>query len=119
MEPHAVVASSHGGTAAGGVRTLGEWLTGREPPVPAALLSRMGGERTPVDARPLLDALGTEARAALRDARQGAGERGGAYRLLVADAYLTYACEVALTSEDPAAGLLEVVHEVVRESGAG
>jgi hypothetical protein len=112
------VASPRTGPAPTGVpRTLREWLSGREPPVPAALLSHLGGEDVRVSA--LSSTLGAEVRAALRDARMGRGERQGAYRLLVADAYLTYACEVALTSGDPTSALLDVVRQVVEEAGEG
>jgi hypothetical protein len=118
-EPEAAVASPRAGSAPAAGRTLRDWLSEREPAVPAALLAQMGGERPLALAEPPLEALAVEARAGLRDARVGAGERGGAYRLLVADAYLTYACEVALASGDPAGSLQRVVHQVVSEAGVG
>jgi hypothetical protein len=59
------------------------------------------------------------AREALRDALSGEGERRGAFRLLAADAYVTYACEVALDSQDPTAALERVVEGVVAEAEVG
>lgn len=117
-EPNAAVARA-GSSSEGGPRTLRDWLAEREPPVPGALLSHLSGERSVALTEPLLETLGAEARVALGDARRESGERRGAYRLLVADAYLTYACEVALQSDDPAAALLHIVHQVVEEAGEG
>jgi hypothetical protein len=87
------------------------------PAPPVELLSQMRGERPLDHGQPLLDALCVEARAALREARLEAGERRGAYRLLAADAYLTYACEAALAADDPTEGLLRVVRQVAEEAG--
>jgi hypothetical protein len=60
-----------------------------------------------------------EAGVALRDALAGRGERRGAFRLLAADAYLTYACEAALDSQDASAALERVVQKVVAEAEVG
>jgi hypothetical protein len=77
------------------------------------------GEATFGRADSLAGALTAEARRALAEARAGAGERRGAFRLLAADAYLTWASEVALASHDPAAALLRIIEEVVNEAGKG
>jgi len=54
----------------------------------------------------LHDVLAAEARTRLAEARASTGRvRESAFRLLEADALLTYACEAALESEDPEAAL--------------
>jgi hypothetical protein len=97
---------------------LTEWLVGREPAAPAAMVVHLDGAR-PTSAADPLAALTNEARAALDDARRESGERRGAFRLLAADAYLTYACEAALDASDPRAALLGLVGRVVEEAGNG
>ena len=101
------------------VSTLRAWLLEREPPVPGALLRHLDGAHSRVTPDELLDTLLGEAEKALEDARAGEGERRGAFRLLAADAYVTYACEVALEGDDPAARLVQVVERVVREAEEG
>jgi hypothetical protein len=119
-EPSAAPAPRSEGASAGGAHpTLQAWLAEREPAVPAALLIELGGERAAVAPGSLCETLAAEARSALADVRTGAGERRGAFRLLAADAYLTWASEVALASDDPAAALLRIVQEVVNEAEAG
>jgi hypothetical protein len=54
---------------------------------------------------------------ALRDALAGVGERAGAFRLLAADAWVTYACERALEEADPATALRRILDGVGEESG--
>ncbi len=54
----------------------------------------------------LADALTEAGRRRLDDARARPGRvRASAFRLLEADALLTYACEAALESDDPATAL--------------
>jgi hypothetical protein len=98
-------------------RALRSWLLARDPPAPASLLEHLDG--TSATAGDLLQTLVGEATHALEDARAGAGERRGAFRLLAADAYLTYACEVALEREDATGALREVLERVVREAEGG
>jgi hypothetical protein len=98
---------------------LRDWLMQREPPIPEALLLHLDGAAAAVGSEGLLETLLAEAGAALQDARAGEGERRGAFRLLAADAYLTYACEVALALEDPSTGLREVTQRVTREVEGG
>jgi hypothetical protein len=96
---------------------LAAWMADREPPPPGALLAHMAdAPEVPADADPALDALLSVARRALRDALAREGERDGAFRLLAADAYLTYACEIALESSDPGGALLRVAEAVVAEA---
>jgi hypothetical protein len=95
------------------------WLVEQQPPVPEAFLKLVDAEKSSVSGRPLGDELLARARAALRDALAGEGERRGAFRLLAADAYVTYACDLALDSRDPTAALEQVVEGVVAEAEVG
>ena len=101
------------------VSTLRAWLLEREPKIPAALLRHLDGAHSQFSPDELLETLLAEAEKALEDARAGEGERRGAFRLLAADAYVTYACEVALEGDDPAARLTQIVERVVREAEEG
>ena len=93
---------------------LAEWLEGRSPPVPDAFRRRLlvpdGDVPVPPGVKDLLERAG----ASLRDALGREGERGGAFRLLAADAWVTWACEEALGAPDPEAELLQVLEEVLR-----
>jgi hypothetical protein len=96
--------------------SLEAWVAKREPPVPDALLRHVGDAAdvpdVPAEAAGALETLLSEARRALGDALVGAGERRGAFRLLAADAYVTYACEIALQSSEPLPALLGIVSVV-------
>lgn len=75
------------------------WLASRRPPPPAELAEalRLEGSGGPLDV-----ALTRAGLARLEEARVRPGRvRESAFRLLEADALLTYACEAALESEDP------------------
>jgi hypothetical protein len=62
------------------------------------------------DGDPSADALSSEARSRLAVARARTGRvREGAFRLLEADALLTYACEAALEHDDPEAALRRIL----------
>ena len=98
---------------------LRAWLLERDPRVPDALLRHLDGALSRVKSDDLLETLLAQVESALEDARSGEGERRGAFRLLAADAYVTYACEVALEGDDPAALLIHVVEWVVREAEEG
>jgi hypothetical protein len=88
--------------------------------VPEALLRHFGdGEPPASTSAEALGALLSEAHAGLRDACAGRGERRGAFRLLAADAYLTYACEAALDRGDPSGDLRTMVSRVAREAEEG
>lgn len=91
--------------------TLAAWLAGRTPPVPEAFASWM----EPADPeRPVsVDVLAGEAGAALARALDGAArERKGAFDLLAADGFVSYACERALEGDDPRPVLLELVRRL-------
>lgn len=95
------------------------WLVEQQPPVPEAFLRLVDAEVPSASDRPLREELLARALAALRDALAGVGERRGAYRLLAADAYVTYACDLALDSRDPTAALEHVVEGVVAVAEVG
>ncbi|HET9949797.1 MAG TPA: hypothetical protein VFQ22_12810 [Longimicrobiales bacterium] len=87
---------------------VGEWLAGRRPPAPPELAEALA--RVRVDGGPTAEALARAARERLDAARARPGRvRESAFRLLEADALLTYACEAALESEDPDAELGRVL----------
>jgi hypothetical protein len=90
---------------------LSAWLAGRHPTPPADLVEALafGGEvDSSVDA--LVAALSAEGGARLAAARARLGRvRESAFRLLEADALITYACEAALEREDPEAALRQVL----------
>lgn len=88
--------------------TVRGWLAGRTPPVPGDFAPWMEPGRP--DEPATMDALAREAEEALTLAADPQGRtRGGAFDLLRADGYLTYACEIALEGDDPARGLSELV----------
>jgi len=107
-----------------GEATLRGWLEGRTPPVPPAFLPRLldgeAASRSVLEESPgsTLDALLTEAREALRSALAGDGEREGAFHLLAADAWITYACEAALASEDATGALRRTLAEILAAAEA-
>lgn len=76
------------------------WLRERTPPVPDAFGPWMRPVRPAAPAS--VEALAEEALEALAAALDpGDLPRRGAFRLLAADAFVTYACEAALEEEDP------------------
>lgn len=84
--------------------TLQAWLATRTPSVPGAfrVWMRPGHPDDPAS----VEALAREAEEALDRALAPAGRpRRGAFDLLAADGFLTYACEAALEEEDPADAL--------------
>lgn len=85
-----------------------DWLAGRSPAPPPDLAEALSVE----DARGALeDALTIEAGERLAAARAKLGRvRASAFRLLEADALLTYACEAALEREDPEPALRRILH---------
>lgn len=88
---------------------LEEWLESRTPPVPEPFRRWMTPEAPEAEAS--AGALAEEALAALSRALDGTDRpRRGAFDLLAADGFLTYACEAALETDDPAGvldGLIE------------
>ncbi len=75
-----------------------DWLEGVAPAPPEPLRRRLTQERPPWP-----EGLGPAAEAALRDVlgEPAARDREVGFRLLDADALLTYACEAALEEDDP------------------
>lgn len=87
-----------------------QWLASREPSPPGGLRSSLSALTLDDDAADdgsgLPDVLAAAARQRLEEALATPGRvRASAFRLLEADALLTYACEAALEAEDPGAGL--------------
>ncbi len=89
-------------TPADDAPALRTWLETREPPSPEALRSRLLPPPPVASQPPSPEGLLSLALEALDSALRGEGERRGAFRLLAADALLTYACEVTLEGDDPA-----------------
>jgi hypothetical protein len=91
------------------VNDLEAWWQGRRPVPPpdlaAALASDLAGSMS--------EGLTREAQGRLDQARARPGRtRESAFRLLEADALLTYACEAALESERPEAALLGILSAI-------
>jgi hypothetical protein len=90
---------------------LSAWLEGRRPAPPADLAEALvvaGEIDASADAR--VATLLTEGGSRLTAARARPGRvRESAFRLLEADALITYACEAALEREDPEAALRQVL----------
>lgn len=89
---------------------------------PAREDGTVGSPRDGGSAGPLPDpvALETAALAALaRALSPGGRERAGAFDLLAADAFVTWAAEAGLDEEDPETRLRSLVRRVARAPGAG
>ena len=101
--------------------SIGSWVAMREPRAPAPLsraLSTLleGSRRTSEDQGPdehergLTEELAARARERLERALARPGhERDSAYRLLEADALLTYACEAAVDEVDRESSLRRIL----------
>lgn len=84
------------------------WLASRRPKPPEDLAE--GLDVGAVAEGPLVKWLTEAGRARLAEARGRPGRvRESAFRLLEADALLTYACEAALESEDPETALRSIL----------
>ncbi len=87
---------------------LKSWIAERQPPVPGNFGQWMEPEMG--DAPAGADALAGEALRALARALDPLDRpRGGAFDLLAADGFLTWACEAAIQSEDPDAALARLI----------
>ena len=86
---------------------LSNWMAGRRPAPPADLAAALHVD----DAGGAFDvALSLAASTRLADARSRPGRvRASAFRLLEADALVTYACEAALETEDPEGALRRIL----------
>lgn len=86
---------------------LGAWLAGRKPEPPRDLGRALAGDGMVGPATHVLSEAGLKR---LNQARARPGRvRESAFRLLEADALLTYACEAALESDDPEAELRRIL----------
>ena len=96
--------------------TLSAWIARRRPPVPTDFrphvrLDDPDREAATADAR--VDGLVAETRSALsRASSRDASDRAGAFDLLAADAWATYAAEAALDTHDPVATLTELARRL-------
>lgn len=89
---------------------LSAWLVERKPEPPEDLGTGMAGDVPP---GPVGRALAEAGLARLGQARARPGRvRDSAFRLLEADALLTYACEAALEAEDPEAELRRILSAI-------
>jgi len=96
--------------------TLREWVESRTPPVPRGFrpwVKLDDPERPAGTADERVDGLVEESRAALaRARRRDATDRAGAFDLLAADAWATWAAEAALDTDDPVARLTELARRL-------
>lgn len=94
-----------------GAEALSGWLGRRNPPVPATFAPWMRPSRP--DAPAGWEALLAETRVALDHALDPEGRpRRGAFDLLAADGFATWACEAALETDDPDAVLRELIQSL-------
>jgi hypothetical protein len=91
---------------------LVDWIVSRRPAPPPDLAAALRLEGSGVGLDAALSAAGS---ARLAEARARPGRvRDSAFRLLEADALITYACEAALETEDPPAALRRVLASAIR-----
>ncbi|HAY77914.1 MAG TPA: hypothetical protein DCY33_08700 [Gemmatimonadetes bacterium] len=85
------------------------WLDEMHPSPPEGLRVRLKADmmQSGQEARP--DRLRDAARVSLETASARSGDRAAAFDLLLADAWITYACEAAMEREDPDAALDRIV----------
>jgi len=96
------------------VTDVRSFLAHRGPPPPEALERRLRIETPDGEPLEVLKRLGL---LELDRARSAPGRiRDSAFHLLTADALLTYACEAALDSADPAAALGTMLREAASEA---
>ncbi len=88
----------------------GSWIASRHPRPPRSLAEWLISDDAGSEPARLVERGLSElerARAALGPVRQSA------FHLLASDAWVTYACEAALESEDPDGELLRIIEEIV------
>jgi hypothetical protein len=88
------------------VSDVSAWLAGRSPPPPTDLAEAL----VPGAGGAVLEVLLAAGRERLEDAMARPGRvRESAFRLLEADALVTYACEAALEADDPESALRRIL----------
>lgn len=96
--------------------SLRDWLDARRPVVPTGFrpyVTLREPDRTPASADELVELLAAEAEVALgRARRRDAADREGAFDLLAADAWTTWAAEAALETADPVATLTDLARRL-------
>jgi hypothetical protein len=93
--------------------SLTEWIAHRTPPAPGGFAAWMQPRDPEVPAS--AETLTTEAHAALRDALDGRSRpRLGAFDLLAADGFATWACEAALEGRNADADLRRILQTLLR-----
>ncbi len=93
------------------------WLAERAEGVPDVLARHLDVEE---DGDDVADALVRRGLRALGEALARPGrDRGAAFRLLAADAYLTYACQAAAEGDDPEGALREILTRIGDADGSG
>ena len=91
--------------------SLKDWLQGRQPPVPGDFLPHLTREGGHVGGP---EGLADRGMGQLHQALDRPGrEREAAFRLLAADAFITYACEAAVEGE----GALERIEDLLIRLG--
>ena len=101
--------------------SMGTWISSRRPPVPGAFQSRLEVSADEVlapgvDGR-LPERLADAGARRLAQAMERPGkDRESAFLLLAADGLVTYACEAAADTVDPARALEDVLARVVEKT---
>lgn len=90
--------------------TIGEWIDQRERPIPRKFRRSLGAGG-PVSLRALIGAAEQEVS---KCAPHTPRDREAAFRLLAADAYVTFACVLAVTEGGDAGTLREAARQVAR-----
>jgi hypothetical protein len=93
--------------------TAEDWVHDLEPPVPGEFAGHLRDARKGPEP-PGTGSLAGAAWAALARAIEKGGDRTGAFDLLAADGLLTYACERALSHEDP----VEALEDLARRASS-
>ncbi len=93
------------------------WLAGREPSPPEELRARL--RLDPVEGKTIARALSAAAAEQLDEALARPGRsREGAFHLLAADAFMTYACEAAADAPDLEMRLSEMLAALATVDGS-
>ncbi len=85
------------------------WLGGLYPSPPEGLRARLEADMMNSGREAMPHRFREAARVSLEKALARSRDRAAAFDVLLADAWLTYACEAALEGEDPDAALERIV----------